>query len=117
EMARVESCIPAFRPDLEPGLTPAEADLDTILGIEGGRDERILSALLLDGDQVPEAGTEVTAQGAIAGTLRSCVRSFGLNATIGLGIIDTQRAQPGRQFTIGESTATVVAKPFYRRRS
>lgn len=117
EMARVEGCIPAFRPDLEPGLSPAEADLDTILDIEGGREGRILTALLVDGDEVLAAGTELLDGNAVAGTIRSCVRSFGLNATIGLGIIDTQRAQPGRQFTIDNSTATVVAKPFFRRRS
>lgn len=117
EMARIESCIPAFDPDLEPGLSPAEADLDALLGIAGGRDGRILSALLLEGGDVPAPGSEIADGGEFAGTLRSRVRSFGLNATIGLGIIDTQRAQPGRQFTIGDSTATVVAKPFYRRRS
>jgi aminomethyltransferase len=117
EMARVESCIPAFAPDLEEGLSPAEADLDALLGIRGGREGRILSALFIEGDEPADVGTEIVDGTQAAGLLRSCVRSYGLNATIGLGIIDTQRAQPGRQFRIGASTATVVAKPFYRRRS
>jgi aminomethyltransferase len=117
EMARVESCIPAFAPDLEGGLSPAEADLDTLLGIRGGGEGRILSALLIEGDEPANVGTGIVDGTQAAGLLRSCVRSYGLNATIGLGIIDSQRAQPGRQFRIDASTATVVAKPFYRRRS
>lgn len=117
EVARVEACIPAFEPDLEPGLSPAEADLDVLLDVPGGAQDRILAALLFDGMGVPPAGTPLTAGGETAGQVRSCVRSVALNATIGLGIIDIRHALPGRELLAGADRATVVAKPFHRRRS
>ena len=116
EIARVEACIPAFDPDLATGLSPAEADLDVLLDIPGGREGRILSALLFDGDAVPP-GTPLLQSGEQLGEVRSCLRSPGLNATIGLGIIDARQAFPGTTLEAGASSATVVAKPFYRRRS
>ena len=116
EIARIEACIPAFAPDLEPGLSPAEADLDALLDVPGGRDGRILAGLLLEGDPAP-AGTPITLDGAAIGDLRSSVRSPGLNATIGLGIIDVRHAFPGQAVVIGAQAATVVAKPFFRRRT
>ncbi len=116
EIARVEAAIPAFLPDLEPGLSPAEADLDVLLEIEGGAQGRILAGLLVDGD--PQApGSSISASGEPAGELRSCVRSPGLNATIGLGIINARLAFPGTNLLVGDAPATVVAKPFYRRRN
>lgn len=116
EAARVEACVPAYSPDLEPGLSPAEADLDVLLGLPPGREGRILSALLIESGEALAPGTPVTAGGPAVGELRSCVRSPGLNATIGLGIIESRYALPGRQFELGGVTASVVAKPFHRRR-
>ena len=116
ECARVEACVPAFEPDLAPGLSPAEADLDVLLGIPGGREERILSALIVDGDGVPGVGAAITMEGRGVGEMRSCLRSFALNATIGLGIIDTREALPGRTFSVAGAAASIVAKPFLRRR-
>ncbi len=116
EIARVEACIPGYNPDLEPGLSPAEADLDTLLDVPGGRADRILAALLIEGSPAP-VGTRISIEGSPAGELRSSVRSPGLNATIGLGIIDVRHAFPGQGTKIGESGATVVAKPFFRRRT
>lgn len=116
EIARIEACIPAYEPDLESGLSPAEADLDALLDVPGGREGRILSALLFEAD-APAAGTPVTSEGAGVGQVTSAVRSPGLNATIGLGIIDVHHAFPGRPLQAGHASATVVAKPFYRRRS
>lgn len=116
EIARVEAAIPAFTPDLEPGLTPAEADLDLLLDIEGGTDARILAGVILDGDPLP-AGAPISMSGEPAGELRSCLRSPGLNATIGLGIISSRLAFPGAALEVDGVPGTVVAKPFYRRRS
>lgn len=116
EIARVEAAIPAYLPDLEPGLSPAEADLDVLLDIEGGVSGRILAGVILEGDPLPP-GTPISADGAPVGELRSCVKSPGLNATIGLGIISSRLAFPGTQLTVGRNPATVVAKPFYRRRT
>jgi len=123
ESARVEGCIPAFDPDLVPGLSPAEADLDVLLGIPGGAEGRILSALLVEGANVVPSGTAIAIDGRAIGTLGSCVHSYGLNATIALGIIDTREALPGRQFdlsgakALSGTKASAVAKPFLRRRT
>jgi len=117
ECARVEGCIPAFDPDLVAGLSPAEADLDVLLGIPGGDERRILAALLVEGPNSVPSGTAITQGSRDAGTLGSCVHSYGLNATIALGIIESQAALPGQPLEVGGATATVVAKPFLRRRT
>ena len=115
EMARVEACIPAFVPDLEPGLSPAEADLDVLLGIDPGREGRTLAALLFEGEPVPR-GTPIVHRGAAVGEVRSCLRSSSLNATIGLGIMENRHAFPGQELDAKGVTAHVVMKPFFRRR-
>ncbi len=117
EIARVEACIPAFEPDLEAGLSPAGADLDVLLGIPGGDDTVILSAVLLDSETPLPVATTLTIAGIAAGQLRSCVRSPGLNATIGLALLEARRALPGVALDAAGIAGTIVAKPFYRRRA
>jgi len=116
ESARVEACIPAFDPDLAPGLSPAEADLDVLLDIPGGAAKRVLAAILLEGGPVAPA-TPLTRDGAQVGQVRSCLRSFMLDRVIGLAVVDAPRALPGVTLDAGGILATIVAKPFYRRRS
>jgi aminomethyltransferase len=118
EVARIEACVPAFEPDLLPGLSPAEADLDALLDVPGGTEERILSALLFEGDEIPEAGVPAYADsGAVAGELRSAAFSPTLQAVIGLALLPAGRSIPGERVRIGKTNATVVAKPFLRRRT
>jgi aminomethyltransferase len=116
EETRVEACIPAYVPDLEVGLTPAEADLDVLLDLPGGHAHRQLAALLLDGEAVP-SGTPLTSASETVGEVRSCLRTSGLNATIALGMIDARYAFPGRDVQAGDVPAHVVVKPFLRRRA
>lgn len=113
-IARLEACIPAFAPDLEGALTPAEADLDALLGIAGTAAGRILSALVME-HEAP-AGTAVMAGREAVGDLRSCARSLSLDAIIGLAVIDSHYAFPGAALTVAGHPASVAAKPFYRRR-
>lgn len=116
ESARVEACLPAWEPDLAPGLSPAEADLDVLLGIDGGRGGRILAAFLLEGPPV-SVGTPIRgSDGRRVGEVRSCVVAMGLNAAAGLAIIDTAAAFPGAELEAGGSRLLVAAKPLYRRR-
>lgn len=117
EAARVEACVPAFSPDLAPGLSPAEADIDTLLDVPGGSEDRILSALLFETADVPATGSLIERGEKSAGTLRSAVYSPSLGAAIGLGLLESAIAIPGEQLTIGDYTATLVAKPFLRRRT
>jgi len=117
EIARVEACIPAYEPDLATGLTPAEADLDVLLGVPGGSSERTLAAVIIDGDALLAAGTPIMSGDTVTGELRSCVRSLSLDAIIGLAVIKQEAARPGARLQIAGTPLTVVSKPFFRRRS
>ena len=117
EIARVEACIPAFEPDLEIGLSPAGADLDVLLGIPGGNQDVILSGVLLESNVPLATATPLSIDGRPAGELRSCVRSPGLNATIGLAVLEARRAVPGVALDAAGTPGTIVAKPIYRRRT
>jgi aminomethyltransferase len=117
EIARTEACIPAFEPDLAPGLTAAEADIDALFDLpsNGAPAKRLLSALLVDGPPV-RAGSRLSSSGTAVGEIRSCVHSPSLNATIALGIIDAAFTTPGQSLQMEDGSATVIAKPFLRRR-
>ncbi len=117
EAARVEACIPAWSPDLEAGLSPAEADLDVLLGIPGGREGRILAAFLLEGEPVAPGTPVVDGEGRPVGEVRSCLRAPGLKATAGLAIMETAAAYPGAALRAGGAQLLVAAKPLYRRRT
>ncbi|MGI8422520.1 MAG: hypothetical protein ACR2NO_00105 [Chloroflexota bacterium] len=117
EAARVETCIPAYSPDLEGGLTPGEAGLHDLLGIPGGRRRRCLVALLLDALTALPAGTRLTGA-ALEGELRSCVRAFGLDAIAALAVLGGgDPPPPGTTLDAAGNRATIVAKPLYRRRT
>jgi aminomethyltransferase len=115
EIARVEACVPAFAPDLERGLTPAQADLDVLLNVPGGESGVILAALLLETDEAPAPGTTVEGEHRPVGEVRSAVRSPRLDATLGLAVIDQDHALPGVRLTVAGVGAAVVGKPFLRR--
>lgn len=116
ETARVESCIPAFDPDLRGDLSPGEADLAGLLDVEPGRSRWLLSAVLFDGSTLPEPGSAVTIEGQHVGEVRSAVHSPLLGAGVGLAIVQTSLALPGMHLDAGGAGATITAKPFYRRR-
>ncbi len=120
EIARIEAGVPAFTPDLETGLTPAEAGLSEALGLPREAPARTLSALLFEGRfegvATPPAGTPALADGQVVGELRSCARSFALDAAAGLAILNRDRSQPGTAITVGGERALVAQQPLYRRR-
>jgi aminomethyltransferase len=117
EVARIEAGVPAFNPDLTPGLSPAEADLDVLLNIAGGRCERVLCATLFDIATPPAPGSPVMAGERKAGEVRSACRSWAMNATIGLTLLDARFALPGTALTLDGFPVHVSAKPIYRRRT
>ena len=117
DAARVESCIPAFTPDLETGLSPAEADLDLLLDISGGRERWMLSALLLDGDAPAATGTPLLLAGKRVGEVRSSAWSPLLASFAALAGVESAAALPGTELDAGGRRATIVAKPLYRRRN
>lgn len=115
EIARVEACIPAFDPDLTTGLTPAQADLDVLLDVPGGKAGVILAALLVESATVPGVGSVVDHAGRRVGETRSAVRSPRLDATLALALIEEQHALPGVALTVEGDRGAVVGKPFFRR--
>ena len=118
EAARVESCIPAFDPDLVTGLSPAEAELESLLEIPGGRQRWILAGVLLEpGATQPSTGTKLSSTGERAGELRSVTWSPSLQSLLALAVVEARFAVPGRDLDADGSRATIVSKPFYRRRS
>ena len=116
EIARIEAGIPAFSPDLETGLTPAEADLTTALGLPPAAPAKVLSALLFENTTMPAVGTPALAGEAVVGELRSGARSFALDAAVGIAVLDQEESQPGTEITVGGELALVAQKPLYRRR-
>ena len=116
EVARIEAGVPAFAPDLDTGLTPAEAGLSAALGLPLEEPPRLLSALLFEGDRTPPVGTPALAEEQVVGELRSCARSFALDAAAGLAILNLDRSHPGTAISVGGESALVAQKPLYRRR-
>ena len=117
EIGRVEACVPAFDPDLTPGISPAEADLESLLDAPGGSRRWLLSAVIIDGEKPVVSGAPVVEEGRNAGEMRSSVYSPGLRATIGLALLDPALATPGTQLSLPGRGLTVAAKPLHRRRA
>ncbi len=116
-IARVEACIPAFSPDLEVGLNPAEADLAGLVTASSGPVRRMLSALAIDGEIETSTGAPITLGSTTVGEVRSCVRSPLPGSTIALGVVEAHHSLPGTVLEVAGRQARVVTKPFYRRRN
>lgn len=83
-----------------------------------GHVNRHLRGLVLDGEEVPEAGSEVVAGNAGIGAVTSAAWSLGLERPIALAIVRRQHAEPGTAVgvRIGDRVvpATVSALPLIR---
>lgn len=83
-----------------------------------GHVNRHLRGLLVDGAEVPPAGSPLFAGEAEIGRVTSAAWSYGLNRPVALGFVRRQHADPGTAVTvkIGERRvdATVSALPFAR---
>jgi len=81
-----------------------------------GHVNRHLRGLVLDGEVVPAAGSEVVAGDAVVGAVTSASHSFGLDRPIALALIRRTHAEPGTAVGVraGERVvpATVSALPF-----
>jgi folate-binding protein YgfZ len=109
EALRIECGVPALGRELTERTIPAEAgqavidrsvsftkgcytgqELVARIDSRGGNVPRHLRGLILDGDDVPEAGTPVVIEGAEVGSVTSAVRSSRLEAVVALAYV--QRA-------------------------
>jgi aminomethyltransferase len=73
--------------------------------------------LALEGAEVPEYGAPVTSDGEPAGTLTSPCASPTLGSVIGLAVLETRFAEPGKQLEVavdgGTTASTVEPLPIY----
>lgn len=128
ETVRVEDGIAAYGVDVDSGCFPQEtgAEEEAISYTKGcylgqevvarihyrGHVNRHLCGLLLESDEVPEAGGAVRYEGQESGRLTSVVRSPRLG-TIGLAILHRRAAEIGNRVEIdGAGAAEIEALPF-----
>ncbi len=85
----------------------------------GGKVNRALGGLVVEGGPVPDAGARLTAEGNEVGRGTSAVRSIALGQPIALGYVRREHFEPGRALVVvdgaGEQPARVVALPFVTR--
>jgi glycine cleavage system T protein (aminomethyltransferase) len=131
ETLRIEAGTPRFPVDIGPAVLLPEVPFETLVSHTKGcypgqevvvriRDRghvnRHLRGLLLDGDVVPPAGSEVVAGAAPVGTVTSATRSPGLGRPIALAMVRRQHAEPGTPVGVRVDdrvvSATVSALPF-----
>jgi folate-binding protein YgfZ len=133
ESLRIEAGAPRFPADIGPAVLLPEVPFETLVSYTKGcypgqevvvriRDRghvnRHLRGLVLEGDVVPPAGSEVVAGDAVIGAVTSATRSFGLDRPIALAMVRRQHAEPGTAVgvRVGDRVvpAIVSALPFTR---
>ncbi len=131
ETLRIESALIFIGYDyFQHQTNPFDMSLDKVIRLDTGdfrgraalietakRPPKRLVTLALEGDHVPEYGAAVTAGGEPAGTLTSPCLSPTLGRVIGLAVLETRFAVPGRQLEVsvnaGTAPATVEPLPIY----
>jgi len=133
-VVRVESGIPAFGADMDADTIPLEAGLEhraisftkgcyvgqeVIVRVRDrghGRVARRLVGLLVEGEEMPEAGDRLIAGDRDAGRVTSAVLSPALHRPIALGYLHRDFVEPGTNVSIARGDrrlpATVTALPF-----
>jgi folate-binding protein YgfZ len=133
EVLRLEAGTPRFPDDIGPSVLLPEVPFESLVSHTKGcypgqevvvriRDRghvnRHLRGLVLEGGEVPAAGSEVVAGDTAIGAVTSAVLSLGLERPIALAMVRRQHAEPGTAVAVrvGERTvpATVSALPFGR---
>jgi aminomethyltransferase len=133
EALRIEAGTPQFPADIGPAVLLPEVPFETLVSHTKGcypgqevvvriRDRghvnRHLRGLVLEGDAVPPAGSEVVAGEAPIGAVTSATRSPGLGRPVALAMIRRSHAEPGTPVgvRVGDRLvpATVSALPFGR---
>ena len=133
ESLRIEAGALRYPADIGPGVLLPEVPFEHLVSQTKGcypgqevvvriRDRghvnRHLRGLVLDGDTVPAAGSEVVAGDAVIGAVTSATLSIGLGRPLALGLVRRQHAEPGTTVgvRVGDRTvpATVSDLPFKR---
>jgi folate-binding protein YgfZ len=123
EVLRIEAGVPRWGAELDEKIIPLEAGfredvafdkgcyvgqeiiarLDTL-----GVPAKMLRTLALEGDEVPEAGTELFRDGKKVGTIRSAVFSPKRNQPIALAYVKRDHNDPGTTLRVGQTQEAVV---------
>jgi len=127
EIARVEAGTPQFGQDISHDNLPQEIDRDalaisftkgcyigqeTVARIDAlGHVNRKLRGIRFSGDDVPPAGTELTATDKKAGQVTSSVYSLKLQSPLALGFVRRGLEQAGQQLESPAGTAEVLVLP------
>lgn len=132
DVRRIEAGIPWYGSEITPDVFPMEAGLEEgwisytkgcYLGQETisrlhhlGHVNRRLRGLHLDGDVLPERGSDVLASGKRVGTVTSAARSFRLGRPVALALVHRDAAAVGTLVelvaTAGRLAARVTELPF-----
>jgi folate-binding protein YgfZ len=133
EVLRLEAGTPRFPADIGPGVLLPEVPFESLVSHTKGcypgqevvvriRDRghvnRHLRGLVLEGGEVPPAGSEVVSGDAAVGAVTSAAYSLRLDRPIALAMIRRQHAEPGTPVGVRVAnrvvSATVSALPFDR---
>jgi tRNA-modifying protein YgfZ len=133
ESLRIEAGTARFPADIGPATLLPEVPFENLVSYTKGcypgqevvvriRDRghvnRHLRGLVLDGNVVPAAGSEVVDADAVIGAVTSATHSFGLGRPIALALVRRSHAEPGRAVGVRAGdrviAATVSALPFTR---
>src|SRR5689334_22505643 len=133
ETLRIEAGTPRFPDDIGPATLLPEVPFESLVSHTKGcypgqevvvriRDRghvnRHLRGLVLEGDAVPPAGSEIVTGDTVIGAVTSATLSLGANRPLALGMVRRQHAEPGTAVgvRIGERVvpATVSDLPFTR---
>ena len=79
-----------------------------------GQVNRTLRGLLLDGNTLPQAGTELMADDKVVGVLKSAVFSPSLGRPVALAYVKRSHWDAGTEVTVGDLRAEVAELPLYR---
>jgi folate-binding protein YgfZ len=115
-LLRIEAAIPQFGVDMDEGNYPMEARLDSAISLTKGcylgqevvakathigGVGRFLMGLVLDGEEIPQAGARVLGpKGKAIGSVTSAVLSLRLDGPIALGYVRRAFAQPGQRVQV-----------------
>lgn len=131
---RFEACLPLYGHELSPDITPLEAGLDRFVKldkddfigkdalvkqVEAGIPRKLTGFEMIDRG-IPRGGYDITADGNKIGTVTTGYFSPSLNKNIGLGLIDSRYAEPGKQIEIvirnKPLKAVTCGTPFYTKK-
>jgi folate-binding protein YgfZ len=130
EALRIEQGVPLFHRDMDEDTIPLEAGIEgraisltkgcyvgqeviiRVLHRGHGRVARKLVGLMLEGSEVPAAGTTVRSGEREIGGVTSATLSPALGRPIALGYVQRDFVEPGTRVVVGDSPAVVGKLPF-----